>query len=105
MHLSELKEYKCDICDKVFTKANALSLHKKSHVSALREIESYSCVICNKSYNSVPGLHSHMITHDASKRLACDICQTDFSYKGSLNRHSMKFIIINQRNRNSIQRI
>uniref|UniRef100_A0A1I7WSQ1 C2H2-type domain-containing protein n=1 Tax=Heterorhabditis bacteriophora TaxID=37862 RepID=A0A1I7WSQ1_HETBA len=48
------KKYRCDICEKTFSRSNTLITHK---------VKPYVCAHCDKAFNRASNLHTHMRTH------------------------------------------
>ncbi|VDL69404.1 unnamed protein product [Nippostrongylus brasiliensis] len=71
------KKYRCDVCDKTFSRSNTLITHKCDHCGrAFRQpgnltrhrlthttVKPYVCVHCEKAFNRASNLHTHMRTH------------------------------------------
>lgn len=76
VHLEE-KRYECDICSlKLKTKAN-LRIHKKLHTN-----DAVACKICDKKFKTSNQLINHMIVHSEVKKYECGVCN-NASYKRS----------------------
>ena len=76
-------EYKCNICDKKFTRQFLLNRHNKhSHDKP------HQCSLCEKSYGDITKLRRHIeIIHEGLKKLLCDQCDYKCGYKRSLVDH------------------
>ena len=75
------KEYKCDVCEKIFYRKRNLLAHSKMHKENQKQ-----CKVCSKSYQwSVP--KSHMLKHSVKKSLMCKLCPKSFAYLVYLNIH------------------
>ncbi|CAF0820560.1 unnamed protein product [Didymodactylos carnosus] len=84
IHTGE-KPFKCEICMRAFRQPGNLTRHKLTHTAA----KPYSCVTCNKAFNRASNLHAHMRTHSQTGAcFICTICQQEFQHKYELKIHS-----------------
>ncbi|XP_050415179.1 zinc finger protein 41 [Patella vulgata] len=82
-HGDQKYEYKCDICDLVFTDIN--KLHE--HTSELHQID-IQCVICYENFLTNEDLTRHMTDHVNNKTaLACKVCGKYYRSRYNLNVH------------------
>ena len=66
----------CDICNKEFIYATAVSNHKKT---AHGNNQQKHCKICDKHYFSKSSLRTHIKTqHDDETKMRCDLCHEYF---------------------------
>ena len=56
---SDIKPFKCEICDKEFKRKNELTAHQKYHTGA----KPFKCKLCSKGFGSSSNLAMHMRTH------------------------------------------
>lgn len=85
-HSAECKdgEYRCAVCEGVFTNSRQLRLHKKTHSMC---VKIWSCKECNKNYSSKNLLDEHMNMHTGERPYKCPHCTKDFASKYTLTAH------------------
>ncbi|GFG28933.1 hypothetical protein Cfor_00338 [Coptotermes formosanus] len=76
--------YKCELCDKVFSRSRAFAAHQRSHTPK----KPYSCHMCNKSFTQKMVLENHCRIHHTGEKITV--------YDISKNRHSKKPTVKNQ---------
>ena len=91
----KLKEenFKCKICNEVFTKKSSLSRHKKKFHSD-GKFDDLHCSICDKFFIRKISLKNHNeIFHaeDSEEQQHCTICEKNFKNKYFLYAHNRKF--------------
>lgn len=77
------KDYKCDTCEKTFTRKDNLNVHLQRHA----EIKSYRCETCEKTFYSREAIKNHLEQHREIKPFKCKLCKKCFSRKSMLTRH------------------
>ena len=84
----EIKEYKCDLCDKVFKLKGNLSNHITT-IHNKEEIDNTNtCHICKKVLSNRGKLYRHIQTvHEKSTKEECNICKKEYNSKDALNSH------------------
>ncbi|CAL1538812.1 unnamed protein product, partial [Lymnaea stagnalis] len=78
--------FRCNICNRIFKRANHLNQHMKLHNSE----KSFPCTECSKSFGSAVVLKNHMRSHSTLKPHLCQYCDASFSTSLSLRRHAMQ---------------
>ncbi|CAC5419816.1 KRAB [Mytilus coruscus] len=78
------KDYQCKYCGKEFsTKGNLLSHVRRVHL----QIKEYTCGVCQKGFFSPKDLQTHFKTHTGEKPYQCDICLKKFTEKSNMEWH------------------
>ena len=80
---SSIKEYKCDICDKILSSKKSLW----SHNNGVHGNNKYKCGSCHKIFTSSQMLKMHTSTvHEnvTNQYHKCDACDKSFSQAGTL---------------------
>lgn len=79
--------YKCNICNKAYTRSDSLT----THCQTVHFKEKYvkECHICGKTYNGLRRLNKHLRTHSNSN-FQCDICKRIIKNKQSLVTHMLR---------------
>lgn len=78
---SDLRQYRCTICEKTFHRKDHLKNHSKVHSPVKRR---FKCdrEDCNKEYSSILSYRKHIAVHSAEEgNLECKICGKKFETK------------------------
>eukprot|EP00092_Neocalanus_flemingeri_P013784 GFUD01014867.1.p1 GENE.GFUD01014867.1~~GFUD01014867.1.p1 ORF type:complete len:864 (+),score=225.34 GFUD01014867.1:100-2691(+) len=77
---------KCNLCNKWFTEAVALSRHMEVHSTD----RPFSCPICGWRFKQMHNMKRHMLTHSGAKPYSCDFCDKSYTDNYSLKQHVAK---------------
>ena len=81
-----MKEFQCDICEKVFSTIVKLKKHyNNNHKNSDNTLP--QCNICFKSFQAVKISKLHMKSVHGGKRYKCKSCSKSFTQLGNLNKH------------------
>ena len=76
-------DYKCEVCNKKFTKRSALEVHSRVHTG----IKPYRCNICTKTFSIHGNLKRHLLIHSGERPYICLKCSKCFNNSSHLTRH------------------
>ncbi|KAJ4448812.1 hypothetical protein ANN_00203 [Periplaneta americana] len=79
------KPFKCDICEKNFGHQLELKKHALTHT----EDKPFKCNLCDKSFTRIDNLRTHATTHTGLKPFKCDMCDMSFARPFYLRIHSL----------------
>ena len=79
----EVVEYKCTICDKIFSHRSSLRVHKNS----IHENKRYQCIFCNYIATQLGHLNGHVAAQHKGVKYKCKKCDQDFKYDSNLRKH------------------
>lgn len=77
------KTYKCNICDKVFTKQFSLNRHFYQHTGE----RAHKCRVCGKSFIQKTDMERHLTLHSDELNFKCSACDKRFKTKKNLDSH------------------
>nr|XP_039261986.1 RB-associated KRAB zinc finger protein-like [Styela clava] len=87
-HMNDAPKFPCNLCDKTYTSARSLSLHKKEKHTDKKC--SPICHNCNKSFESRAAYISHMKKECDSCNFRCTKCDKRYHMKKSYELHVKK---------------
>lgn len=84
VHGIKLKEFKCNMCPKVFTISGKLGVHIQTvHLKMKR----HNCEVCERKFYSKLGLKEHMVRHGGQSEFQCSVCKKVYARKYTLREH------------------
>ena len=95
----KLTEYRCRVCNEVFTSRNKMQAHRTSHDPCVwNDLEtSHLCHTCGKTFNTSSKLRCHeKRVHQripivlSEKKHICEVCGLSFQFNKYLRKHTLK---------------
>lgn len=77
------KQFKCDQCQKIFSKKNVFNVHIKRHT----EIKPHQCNICSNGFYTKLELNNHLSVHEETRLFQCNQCEKRFKRQTHLSIH------------------
>ncbi|CAH0730169.1 unnamed protein product, partial [Brenthis ino] len=83
-HGEQPLRYRCNVCDTVFKRRYALSLHmKRRHL----EVKEKECSLCSYKCHTIAELKAHMVKHNGKRTYECMVCKKSYARKKTLKEH------------------
>lgn len=80
---SNVKGFKCQVCNRNFTQKGNLKTHLMTHSGE----RPYECRVCGKNFTQKGNLDTHVKIHTETKDHKCQYCDRGFTQRGNLKTH------------------
>lgn len=80
-----IRNYKCDICEKEFFRLSTRDLHRNRHFDPFLQ-----CSYCPKKFKGDLDLRKHELTHTGEKMYFCPVCKQGFTQIWPYYKHMWK---------------
>ncbi|TNN71916.1 PR domain zinc finger protein 4 [Liparis tanakae] len=77
------KNYRCTVCEKLFTQKSHVASHMLIHTGA----EKLKCDLCDRAFIRKHDLKQHMFSHTHERRIQCPKCNKHFLKTNHLKKH------------------
>ena len=81
---SDVRKFRCHICDKSFKRKWNYILHMKSVHS---DVKNFQCHVCGRRFNRDSSCNRHVETHFGIKNFKCTVCDRSFLRYEHARRH------------------
>ena len=75
------KMYQCSDCDKRYSRKNDLSKHSQVHTGEKSKKKTFKCSDCDEAFSQIKTLNSHRQVHTGEKTYICTYCDKSYLQK------------------------
>jgi len=79
------KPFKCEYCEATFSHSTGLKIHTTKHTGLLQ----YKCRVCGKLFAKSYGLKVHSLSHSNDKPFVCEVCGKSFKRSDHFKQHKI----------------